>query len=321
MMKTNKEALKAALDRRLSFLDEVPSCGAAVQYRIAQKEEPVVMKKKFSVAFVLAAVLALLSVTALAAGLLLSSRASATRIADRELEKQYGVTAEMQTFFAREEKELDGGTVQVTYTGASGLEYALGSYTALVRDGKAEVHWSHDGEDTSGGYDADAWGPEQLRQMMADSLDPEKKEAFLGKAAAAAIQHGDAEDAAAAADDDDYEQWQAGKTAALNARKLSEEEMIQIGKEFIVGNYGLNDGQVARMELYTHSYEDEENCWYEMVDGKPCFKVEYLLYNDEYETGDMTHRTEMNGFYNVYVNVETGAVEDYEYNSGLGGVG
>ena len=59
-MKTNKGSLKASMDRRLSFLDDVPSCRAAVQYRIAQEEEPV-MKKKISVGFVFAMVLALLS--------------------------------------------------------------------------------------------------------------------------------------------------------------------------------------------------------------------------------------------------------------------
>ena len=172
-MKTNKDQLKAAMDRRLSFLDDVPSCRAKVMYRIAQKEEPVVMKKKFSVGLVLALVLAMLSVSALAAGLLLSAKVSASRLADQELEKQYGITAEMQTFFSREESELSDGTVQVTYTGIGGMDYVLGSYTARVKDGKAEITWSHDGEETSGGYDAEAWGLAQLRQMMADSLNQE----------------------------------------------------------------------------------------------------------------------------------------------------
>ena len=321
-MKTNKEQLKDAMDRRLSFLDDVPSCRTKVKYRIAQKEEPVVMKKKFSVGLVLALVLSLLSVSALAAGMLLSSRVSATRIADQELEKQYGITAEMQTFFAREENEMQDGTVQVTYTGVGGMEYVLGSYTALVKDGKAEIKWSRDGEETSGGYDAEAWGAEQLRQMMADSLDQEKKDAFMTKAAQIGEKHGVMEDnAASEANEDYYEQREADKTAALKARKLSEEEMIQIGKEFIISNYGLNEEQIARMELYTNSFEDEENCWYEMIHGQPCFRVEFLLYNDEYETGDLTKRTEMNGYYNVFVNVETGVVEEYEYNSSLAGQG
>jgi hypothetical protein len=321
-MKMNEEQLKAAMDRRLSFLDDVPSCRAKVKYRIAQKEEPVVMKKKLSVGLVLAMVLVMLSVSALAAGLLLSAKVSASRIADQELEKQYGVTAEMQTFFSREETDLPDGAVQVTYTGVGGMEYVLGSYTALVRDGKAEIAWSHDGENTSGGYDAEAWGLAQLRQMMADSLNQEKKDAFVSKAAEIGAKHSAAEDnAASEADESYYAQREANKTAALKARKLSEDEMIQIGREFIISNYRLNEEQTARMELYTNSFEAEENCWYEMVNGQPCFQVEYLLYNDEFETGDMTKRTEMNGFYNVFVNVETGVVEEYEYNSSLAGQG
>ena len=321
-MKTNKDLLKDAMDRRLSFLDDVPSCRAKVQYRIAQKEEPVVMKKKFSVGLALTIVLVLLSVSGLAAGLLLSSRVTATQIADRELEKQYGVTAEMQTFFAREQEEMPDGAVNITYTGVGGMEYVLGRYTVLVKDGKAEISWNHDGEDISGGYAAEAWGVEQLRQMMADSLDQEKKDDFIHKAEEIGAKHSVTEDNASAEGNEDYyAQREASKTAALQARKLPEDEMIQIGREFIISNYKLNEEQIARMELYTNSFEDEENCWYEMIDGKPCFQVEYLLYNDEYETGDMTKRTEMNGFYSVFVNVETGVVEEYEYNSSLAGQG
>ena len=321
-MKTNKESLRASMDRRLSFLDDVPSCRAAVKYRIAQKEEPVVMKKKLSVGLVVAIVLALLSVSALAAGLLLSSRVSAVQLADRELEKKYGITAEMQTFFGREEKELADGTVEVTYSGVGGMEYVLGTYTAVVRDGKAEISWSHDGDNTTGGYEAEAWGLEQLKQMMSDCLDQKKKDAFLNKAYEIGAEHDVVEDdSPSEAIEGYYEQREADKTAALNARKLSEDEMIQIGREFIISNYGFNEEQIARMELYTNSFEDEENCWYEMINDKPCFQVEYLLYNDEYETGDLTRRTEMNGFYNVFVNVETGVVEEYEYDSGLAGQG
>ncbi len=37
----NKVTLKAAMDRRLSFLDERPSCRPALMQRIAREEEPV----------------------------------------------------------------------------------------------------------------------------------------------------------------------------------------------------------------------------------------------------------------------------------------
>ena len=82
-MKQNKESLRTAMDRRLSFLDELPSCRAAVQQRIAQEEEPEM--KKFSLGFVIAMALVLVSVVGVAAGLLLSPRVTAAQAADRAL--------------------------------------------------------------------------------------------------------------------------------------------------------------------------------------------------------------------------------------------
>ena len=144
-MKTNKKTIRSAMDNRLSFLDELPSCRAAVQYRIAQEEEPV-MKKKISLGFVFAMVLVLLAAAALATTLLLSPRANAVKAADEAVKEKYGITAELQTFFGREEKELPEGGVEVAYTGAGNMAYALGTYTVTVKDGKAtEVTWSHDG--------------------------------------------------------------------------------------------------------------------------------------------------------------------------------
>ena len=340
-MKTNKEPLRTAMDRRLSFLDDVPSCRAALQYRIAQ-EEPV-MKKKLSIGFVFAMILALLSVAALAAGLLLSGRADAVRIADQALEKTYGITAEMHTFFGREEEELPDGAVRVSYTGVSGMEYVLGTYTAIVRDGKAEIAWSRDGSDVSGGYDAEAWGAEQLKQMIADSRQAETKQAYIDRARAIALSRNalQEEPESSSEEDEHYgEKREADKTAAMNARKIPEEDMIRTAKDFIVSNYGLNEEQAGRLELYTNSFgnnweetdvnteytpQDCGNTWYEMVNGKPCFQVEFLLYEpvttEMMERGEEPARTEMDGFYNVFVNVETGEIEEYEYNSALSGLG
>lgn len=341
-MKTNKEPLRTAMDRRLSFLDDVPSCRAALQYRIAQEEEPV-MKKKLSIGFVFAMILALLSVAALAAGLLLSGRADAVRIADQALEKTYGITAEMHTFFGREEEELPDGAVRVSYTGVSGMEYVLGTYTAIVRDGKAEIAWSRDGSDVAGGYNAEAWGAEQLKQMIADSRQAETKQAYIDRARAIALSRNalQEEPESSSEEDEHYgEKREADKTAAMNARKIPEEDMIRTAKDFIVSNYGLNEEQAGRLELYTNSFgnnweetdvnteytpQDCGNTWYEMVNGKPCFQVEFLLYEpvttEMMERGEEPARTEMDGFYNVFVNVETGEIEEYEYNSALSGLG
>ena len=341
-MKTNKESLKTMMDRRLSFLDEVPSCRAALQYRIAQEEEPV-MKKKVSVGLVLALILALLSVAALAATLLLSRRADAVRAADQALEKNYGITAEMHTFFGREEEELPDGAVRITYTGVEGMEYVLGTYTVTVRDGKTETAWSNDGKDVSGGYEAEAWGAEQLKQMILDSRQSETKKAYIDRARAIALSRNalqQEDEASSDADEHYFEKREADKTAAMNARKIPEEEMIRTAMDFIVSNYGLNEEQKGRLELYTNSFGNnwEEtdvfteyspgdcgNTWYEMVNGKPCFQVEFLLYEpvttEMMDRGEESGRTEMDGFYNVFVNVETGEIEEYEYNSALAGLG
>lgn len=342
MMKTNKESLKSVMDRRLSFLDEVPSCRPALMVRIAQEEEPR-MKKKVSIGFVFVMILALLSVAALAATLLLSHRADAVRTADRALEKTYGITAEMHTFFAREEEEMPDGAVRVTYSGVQGMEYVLGTYTAVVRDNQAEVTWSNDGKDVSGGYEAEAWGADQLKQMIADSRKAEEKQVYIDRARAIALSRNalQPEDESSSEADEHYgEKREADKTAAMNARVIPEEEMIRTAKDFIVSNYGLNEEQAGRLELYTNSFgnnweetdvftdytpQDCGNTWYEMVNGKPCFQVEFLLYEpvttEMMDRGGEPGRTEMDGFYNVFVNVETGEIEEFEYNSALAGQG
>ena len=39
------------------------------------------------------------------------------------------------------------------------------------------------------------------------------------------------------------------------------------------------------------------------------------------DSGEIPARTEMDGYYNVFINVETGEIEEYEYNSALAGEG
>ena len=323
----NKETLKAAMDRRLSFLDDTPSCRPALMRRIVQEEEPV-MKKKWSVGLVCALLILSLSVMAVAAGLILSPRVSATRMADQALEKTYGITDQLQTFFGREEKELPDGALEVTYTGAGTLAAPLGTYTAVVRNGQAEVTWSYDGKDTAGGYEAEAWGLEQLKQMRTDSRKNPGQEAYLDRAEELYEKYGfaakeaalaEAAEASAESPEEFAARRESEKSGAMNVRKLSEEEMIGIAREFIIETYGLTDEQVSLLELYTNSSPAEGNRWYESVNGKPCFEVEYLL--DENPTAVEETGYKMNAYFKVFINVETGAVEQYEYNSGVGGQG
>ena len=55
----------------------------------------------------------------------------------------------------------------------------------------------------------------------------------------------------------------------------------------------------------------------------PCFLVEYLLDEDSFteEMAQDPNYYRQNSYFKIYVNVETGVIEQYEYNSGLGGVG
>ena len=140
----------------------------------AEKGE-IKVKKKLTMSMVLVIVLLLIAVTALAAGIIFAKRVSATEIADQALLKTYGITAQMQSLFIRETAEGEGGTTVVTYEGRGHLAYVLGKYTVIV-DGQTvkSICWSRDGEDTSGGLEASAWGKDQLEEIL--RIDPETGE-------------------------------------------------------------------------------------------------------------------------------------------------
>ena len=116
------------------------------------------MKRKLSVGRAIAVAAMLVAVTALAIGLVFSPQYSEKRLADRALNEQYGITDEMMMVLFRggAENAPDGNRV-FTYAALEEL-YAeqIGVYTVTVKDGKAYAVWSHDGEDTSGGIEANA---------------------------------------------------------------------------------------------------------------------------------------------------------------------
>ena len=319
-MKENKETIRDAMDRRLSFLDAHPSCRGRVMQRIAQEEEPKV-KKKMSIGLVFALVLVTLSAIALASGLLFAPRVDAACLADRALLETYGVTDEMQTYFVRETQELGDGTFRVTYTGEDRLACALGTYTVNVRDGRAEASWSLDGVSTEGGYEADAWGAEQLRQMLADNAETGDMSRFAGRADAIAEAAGRPwEEPGSTAEEREAwaEQMEREKTAAMEARVIPEEEMRETARQAVVERYDLTGAQAALLELYVLEWDDSPNAWYCMYEGQPCFEAQYFL--DQDPEHPETH-VEKYGAYAVLINVVTGVVEEIVYESGLGGEG
>ena len=92
--------------------------------------------------------------------------------------------------------------------------------------------------------------------MVKDAQDEQRKQAYLDRAAEiteahiAPVEYTEPTDGEI---DAYYAKREADKTAAMNARKLSEDEMIAIGREFVISNWKLNEEQTGRLELYTNS--------------------------------------------------------------------
>lgn len=264
-----------------------------------------IMRKKVSMGMVLAAAMLLVAMTALAAGLVFSNRADATLLADRALEEAYGITPAMQTYFHRAVEEQDGATV-VTYSGLEGFETVLGEYTVTVRDGSATAAWSHDGEPQAG-FDGAAWGAAELAEMLGLTPATHGVTNYVEKAqAAASAQSKSAGEAGQSGPDKDEE-------AAVRALcRLDEAAMEALAREAVTAAYGLTEAQAAQLDC---RQDIEEYAYYGYTGDAPCYHV--WLYLTQAEGA----WTDKDGIYVVDVNVETGAIEDILYDSGLGSNG
>ena len=275
------------------------------------------VKRKLTYSIVLAIVLLLIAATALAAvaGIIFAKRVSATEIADQALLKTYGITAQMQSQFIRETAEGEGGTTVVTYEGRGHLAYVLGKYTVIV-DGQTvkSICWSHDGEDTSGGLEASAWGKDQLDEIL--RIDPETgKQAQL-------LTFNPYIDRINRAHGFDYQAyWKENMDEkheivlegediekAKERQAFSAHDFVQIAKEAVGVRYHLTSQQISLMSIDT-----DENSAYVLLDGTLCYRCWIFV-------GELSdEETEQDGTYTVYLNLETGVVEDILFLSEHGG--
>lgn len=304
----NEFDFRERVDRSLSALNWDARDRESV-LRAVDKEEGFV-KRKLYTTILIAAIVACLGVSALAvAGMLFSPRADATRAADAELEAKYGVTREMQSYFERTEEALDGGTV-VTYRGEGAFEYVLGTYTAEVKDGKAEVSWSRDGEDTSGGFDADAWGSDQLAVMVADSKATRQGDTYAAQAREIAERHGAHSFSRGSLDPDSLLQNTLDE-ATLN-------RLIARAKDAVREVYGLTDDQLDRL-----SYVEELSGFLPAGDApRKVYNVNMQLWQDQnVDERGFTAFTEGDGMYDVAIDVQSDVIESVNYDSSLAGNG
>ena len=267
------------------------------------------MKKVLALALV--AVMALASVTAWAAGMMFSGRVDASQLAETALEERYGITPKMHTYFSRTVEQTDTGTV-FTFTGIENFAYVLGTYTVTVNDGKAEAVWSRDGESTEGGFEASAWGAEQLKAALQINEDTYS----FGEAARKAMEHAQAAGAPAweapapQSVPDGYQSWEHYyRTQALPRMTIAPKDALALAKEAIVQRYELTQEQTEKLEWHD-TWTD-----FGMVGDTPVLNVWFWLSvsQDGYTDGD--------GLYGASVNVDTGATEEMQYDSALAGNG
>ena len=162
-----KSEFQALVDRDLSTLEWDERRRRQVLRAVLEEEKPV---KKVSASVVLIALVLCISFTALAAGLLFSPRYDVTKLANAAMEEKYGVTADLLSLFHRTVQIHADGSATVTYA-APRADFPweqMGDYFVEVANGDAQVFWSNDGMDTSGGLNAEAWGKDQLHLLSYD---------------------------------------------------------------------------------------------------------------------------------------------------------
>lgn len=321
-MKNND--LKELVDRDLSGLVWDGPKRRKVLQAVSGEEKPV---KKISTTFILIAAIVCLSVTALAAGLVFSQKYDAVRLANRALEEKYGLTPDLQSLLWRDTKENEDGSATVTYAVFAAQDLPadrIGVYTVTVKGNRAEASWSHDGESTEGGLQAEAYGKEQLQRISydyANAMDEMNRLGIMtlpssGMAPNPALKDGQitewteedqriADEAEALAAEEDRKRL-ADLAEAESKGTLSLEEAVRIGREAVAQEYGLNAEQAGKLAA-------EESCFCVSEDGGT--RVDLLFWLWQSDNGDQF--TEKDGQYWVTVDLKDGTIEDIVYDSGL----
>lgn len=298
------------VDRALSELEWDEKMQNRTLIAIDKEERP--MKRINVRAIVIAAVLCLcICMTALAAGIVFSKNVDAASVSDDALLDKYGITLEMQTYFNRTVEEA-GGKYIVRYDGVGAYAYVLGSYTSVVENGKANVTWSHDGEDMSRGFDSPAWGASQLTEMLKEDTD---RTVFYRKATAIAERNGAVIDIPTFDEAEAMAQWekeQIEAETAKNAAVLTVSEMEAIAREALSLRYQFSPEMAACL------MRQEDSIGYGLY-GESDVPVYTFYFSVGYvEDG---WQGEGRGVYTAVINVQSGVVEDMMYDSDLAGCG
>ena len=257
--------------------------------------------------------------------LTVSGRVNAVMYADKALEEHYGITLLMQDYFLRTVEEKDDNIFIVRYEGIENYAYVLGRYEVSVdRNHVTGITWSRDGEDTSGGFEAEAWGAEQIMEMLRLNQEAGTTEAFDARINEISRKHGFVYVPIILSDEQNEVQISQVEKNCEKARKLSSlsiEKMTEIARHAVALLYGLSPEREQALESVVD--EEDLSLWYTMFEGEPCYQVCFVL--DDKEEDDVLPNglryTEKEGNYWIYVNSQTGVVEDIHYSPAIGGNG
>ena len=264
-----------------------------------------------------------LSFSAAGEELTVSSKVNAELYAEKALEEKYGITPVMLDYFVRTVEKTDENIFTIKYTGCESWAYVLGTYEVFVdRNTVTNISWSRDGEGTSGGLDAEAWGSDQILEMLRLNQQEGGTQVFDARIYEINQNNGFVYTPPTQRHEE-TEQEKLEKQKAQELRTLPREEMNKIAKEAVVQLYGLSDEQASRMKFNGPDPLEDELMYYCMVDGEPCYRV--LLgvdpvANTKVSAGEVQYNRG-EGTYWVAVNVQTGTIEDISYFVGIGGNG
>ena len=319
-----KNEFQELVDQNLSGLVWDEQKRFQVLQAVSEEEKP--MKKKVSMTFILVAAIICLSVTALAAGLIFANRISVKQTAEKAVYDKYGVTDTMlASFFSSEVEEKTDGEATVVFSGTYAV---LGDYTVDIKGGKADASWSFEGKDTSGMFDAEAWGLEQLQEMLRVTTTDHEVSAFFHKAQEMSRKIQAENGQENASQGETRPEGKAEAKAAAEKAGRSEADLILLAKDAVAEACQMTAEQRAKLqdpyELGDLTPEDIED-WlitYYMKDGKPMFEVRLGLQQQE-TAGDEEFPpfSEKDGNYFVTINAETGVIENIEYETELNGNG
>ena len=257
--------------------------------------------------------------------LTVSGRVNAVMYADKALEEHFGITLLLQDYFLRTVEEKEDNVFIVRYEGIENYAYVLGRYEVTVdRNHVTGITWSHDGEDTSGGFEAEAWGAEQIMEMLRLNQEAGTTEPFDARINEISRKHGFVYVPNILSDEEnEIEMSRIEKNCekARNLSSLSIEKMTEIARHAVALLYGLSPEREQALESVVD--EEDLSLWYTMFEGEPCYQV--CLGLDDKEEDDILPNglryTEKEGNYWIYVNSQTGVVEDIHYSPAIGGNG